>query len=100
MLTLDTLVKNACTIEDILSRRTRLVFLNIDATLIALPKVADIMAEELEWSEQIKQEQIFAAQEYIATYGGRIPDKKRSTLRDATYTDVTDIFSAIDADGN
>ena len=90
----------ACTIEDILSRRTRLAFLNKEAALVALPKVADIMAEELGWSEQIKQEQIFAAQEYIATYGGRIPDKKGSTLRDATYTDVTDIFSAIDADGN
>jgi len=90
----------ACTIEDILSRRTRLAFLNKDAALVALPVVADIMAEELGWNNAVKEEQIYAATEYISTYGGRIPDKKGSQLRDATYRDVVDIFASLDTDGN
>ena len=47
----------ACTIEDILSRRTRLAFLNSEAAMEALPRVADIMAEELGWSKKIKAKQ-------------------------------------------
>lgn len=90
----------ACTIEDILSRRTRLAFLNRDAAVSALPKVADIMAEELGWSKSVKAEQIAYATQYLAAMGGRVPNKIGSDLRDATYRDVTDIFNAIDADGN
>ena len=48
----------ACTIEDILSRRTRLAFLNKNAAISAIPRVADIMAEELGWSEMVKKEQM------------------------------------------
>ena len=51
----------ACTIEDILSRRTRLAFLNSEAAMEALPRVADIMAEELGWSKKIKAKQVEAA---------------------------------------
>lgn len=40
---------------DVLARRTRLSFLNAQAALHALPKVIDIMAEELNWSEKRKQ---------------------------------------------
>ena len=66
----------------------------------ALPKVADIMADELGWSKQVKEQQVAAATTYLEAYGGRVPDKKGSILRDATYRDVNDIFNAIDADGN
>jgi len=64
----------ACTIEDILSRRTRLAFLNRDAALSAIPKVAEIMADELGWSETVKKEQVVAAHEYISSYAGRTID--------------------------
>jgi len=90
----------ACTIEDVLSRRTRLAFLNKDAALVALPKVAKIMKEELGWSDDVMEEQIFAAKEYMATYGGGIPNKMGAQLRNATYHDVIDIFNAIDRDAN
>ena len=90
----------ACTIEDVLSRRTRLAFLNKDAAISALPHVADIMAEELGWSADVKAEQVAAARTYVDCYAGRIPKKKGSTLRAATYEDLRDIFSALDADGN
>ncbi|KAK3683689.1 FAD dependent oxidoreductase-domain-containing protein [Podospora appendiculata] len=42
----------AQTAVDVLARRTRLAFLNAQATLEALPKVIDIMAEELKWDQK------------------------------------------------
>ena len=90
----------ACTIEDVLSRRTRLAFLNKEAALSALPKVADIMAKELGWSCAVKQKQIDLALQYLDSYGGRIPDKQGSLLRRATYQDICDVFKAFDTDGS
>lgn len=58
----------ACTVEDILSRRTRLAFLNKDAALQAVPKVADIMAKELGWTEDVAAKQITAAIKYVESY--------------------------------
>lgn len=42
----------AQTAVDVLARRTRLAFLNAQATLEALPKVIDIMSEELKWDKK------------------------------------------------
>ena len=36
---------------DVLARRTRLAFLNAQAALEALPRIIDLMAEELKWSK-------------------------------------------------
>jgi glycerol-3-phosphate dehydrogenase len=44
----------AQTAVDVLARRTRLAFLNAQAALEATPKVIDIMAEELNWSNKRK----------------------------------------------
>lgn len=90
----------ACTIEDVLSRRTRLAFLNKDAANSAIPRVADLMAEELGWTQDVKAEQIILARKYIESYAGRIPNKAGSTLREATYEEIKDVFKAIDTDGN
>lgn len=60
----------ACTIEDVLSRRTRLAFLNKNAALNAIPKVGDIMQRELGWSSQVKEKQMEASKYYIDSYGG------------------------------
>lgn len=66
----------ACTIEDVLSRRTRLAFLNKDAAGDAIPVVADIMAKELGWSKKVKKQQISAARQYLEAYEGRIAESK------------------------
>lgn len=42
--------EHAQTAVDVLARRTRLAFLNAQAALEALPRVLDIMTEELQWS--------------------------------------------------
>jgi len=90
----------ACTIEDILSRRTRLAFLNRDAAEEVIPRVADIMAEELGWSRKTKAEQIRAAREYLASYGGRIPHEDDLEVRLLTHEDAMDVFRDIDTDGS
>jgi glycerol-3-phosphate dehydrogenase len=41
----------ACTAVDVLAHRTRLAFLNAYAALDALPRVIEIMKEELGWNE-------------------------------------------------
>ena len=63
----------ACTVEDVLSRRTRLAFLNKEAALQCIPRVAEIMAKELKWSKAVKAQQMKAAAVYIGSYGGTVP---------------------------
>lgn len=45
----------ARTAVDMISRRTRLAFLNVQAAEEALPRIVDIMGKELNWSEQKKK---------------------------------------------
>ena len=45
----------ACTAVDVLARRTRLAFLNVQAAHEALPKIVDIMAAELGWDKNRKK---------------------------------------------
>lgn len=64
----------ACTIEDVVSRRTRLAFLNKDAAKEVIPLVADIMARELGWTRKVKNDQIAAAEKYVASYNGQLTE--------------------------
>jgi glycerol-3-phosphate dehydrogenase len=90
----------ACTIEDVLSRRTRLAFLNRDAALEALPAVADIMAKELGWTDKVKQQQIVAAEKYVNSYSGRISENFHYKLKSAKYENVRDVFDVINTSEN
>lgn len=44
----------ACTALDVIARRTRLGFLNVQAADEALPRIVQIMGKELGWSEEKK----------------------------------------------
>ena len=90
----------ACTIEDVLSRRTRLAFLNKDAALEAIPVIADIMAKELGWTAKVKKQQIEAAEKYANSYGGRISDMSEGKLKAGIYKNIQDVFDAIDSNEN
>lgn len=90
----------ACTVEDVLSRRTRLAFLNSAAAKHVIPRVADIMQEELGWSEEVKLNMISEASDYIAAYGGPIADKSEAGMRAVTFRDLRDVFKALDEDGS
>jgi glycerol-3-phosphate dehydrogenase len=54
---------------DVISRRTRLAFLNAQAALEALPRIVDIMAEELKWGSAQKKKEIEQAIEFLGTMG-------------------------------
>ncbi|NWW00066.1 GPDM protein, partial [Machaerirhynchus nigripectus] len=55
----------ARTAVDMISRRTRLAFLNVQAADEALPRIVDIMGKELNWCEQKKKEQLEAAKTFL-----------------------------------
>ncbi|GKY92138.1 hypothetical protein MPSEU_000185200 [Mayamaea pseudoterrestris] len=92
----------ACTIEDVLSRRTRLAFLNQKAALEAVPRVADIMAHELGWTDQVKQKQVAAAEGYIASYGGHLSAALTNSVNitDAVVDSPESLFTALDLNGD
>ncbi|KAM3917564.1 glycerol-3-phosphate dehydrogenase, mitochondrial [Leptodactylus fuscus] len=55
----------ACTAVDVISRRTRLAFLNVQAAEEALPRIVDIMGKELNWKDQRKKEELEAAKQFL-----------------------------------
>ncbi len=59
----------ACTVDDVLSRRTRLAFLDSAAALASVPRVAELLAGELHWSAaQRRREEAAAAARLHATW--------------------------------
>lgn len=55
----------ACTAVDMISRRTRLAFLNVQAAEEALPRIVELMGRELNWSELRKQEELETATRFL-----------------------------------
>ncbi len=51
----------ACSVDDIVSRRTRLAFLDSDAALASVPRVAALLAGELGWTEAEERRQVRTA---------------------------------------
>jgi glycerol-3-phosphate dehydrogenase len=58
----------ARTVEDILARRTRALFLNARAALEMAPAVANLMASELGWNESTRTKQVAAFREVASHY--------------------------------
>ncbi|KAG0048175.1 mitochondrial glycerol-3-phosphate dehydrogenase [Gryganskiella cystojenkinii] len=59
----------ACTAVDVLARRLRLAFLNVHAALDALPRVVEIMSEELHWDQARQEKEVKEAKEFLTTMG-------------------------------
>ncbi|KAL0076011.1 FAD dependent oxidoreductase-domain-containing protein [Phycomyces blakesleeanus] len=59
----------ASTAVDVLARRTRLAFLNAEAAYQSLPRIIEIMAEELKWSDERKKEEYLNTIAFLATMG-------------------------------
>jgi glycerol-3-phosphate dehydrogenase len=59
----------ACTAVDVLARRTRLAFLNAQAAADALPRIVEIMMDELKWSQERAQQEYADALSYLKTMG-------------------------------
>ena len=61
----------ACTIIDVLARRTRLAFLDVQAAEEAIPRIAEIMAKELNWNKsrrKLRYDRFILHQRYSNTY--------------------------------
>lgn len=70
----------AQTAVDVLARRTRLSFLNAQAALEALPKVIDLMTEELGWDSKRKDVEWKDTVRFLASMG--LPKSKLSMTRE------------------
>uniref|UniRef100_A0A668W0K1 Glycerol-3-phosphate dehydrogenase, mitochondrial n=1 Tax=Oreochromis aureus TaxID=47969 RepID=A0A668W0K1_OREAU len=55
----------ACTAIDVIARRTRLGFLNVQAADEALPRIVQIMGKELDWSQEKRTEELEAARKFL-----------------------------------
>jgi glycerol-3-phosphate dehydrogenase len=91
----------ACTAIDMIARRLRLAFLNVQAAQEALPVVCDIMAEELKWSKEEKERQMKMATEYLNTEMGAavsrtLKDKQPANLSVDELKTYTKRFEVID----
>ncbi|XP_030382717.1 glycerol-3-phosphate dehydrogenase, mitochondrial [Scaptodrosophila lebanonensis] len=65
----------AVTLEDMMARRLRVAFLNVQVAEQLLPQIANIMAEELKWSKEYKNKQIREAKKFLVTQMGKVmPD--------------------------
>uniref|UniRef100_A0A1A9V951 glycerol-3-phosphate dehydrogenase n=1 Tax=Glossina austeni TaxID=7395 RepID=A0A1A9V951_GLOAU len=71
----------ACNAVDMIARRLCLSFLNVQATQESLPKICDIMAEELNWSNEEKKEQMKKAKQYLALEKGQASKRNRAKRR-------------------
>jgi glycerol-3-phosphate dehydrogenase len=82
----------ACTVSDMLTLRTRLAYLNKEAALLAAPRVADIMANELHWTVQEKKCQLNAAIKLINTFGGRVVSNIEEDAKTVSAQNHDDTF--------
>jgi len=70
----------AQTAIDLLARRTRLSFLDVQAALRALPKVIDLMGDELKWSKQRRESEWTDSVRFLASMG--LPEAMLAITRD------------------
>lgn len=70
----------AQTATDVLARRTRLSFLNVQAALEALPMVIDLMGEELQWNQNRKDLEWTDTVHFLASMG--LPESKLNVTRE------------------
>jgi hypothetical protein len=86
-------------VDDVLARRTRLLFLNKEASIKAVPVVLDIMAKELNWSSERKMEEAVIAYEFIGHFAGSKPaHSDEEVARIAADADIITALDGIDKD--
>ncbi|XP_037714428.1 glycerol-3-phosphate dehydrogenase, mitochondrial isoform X2 [Drosophila subpulchrella] len=70
----------ACTLEDMVARRLRVAFLNVQVAQEILPQVANIMAKELNWSRDQTKRQIRETQAFLNTQMGQLTNENASQM--------------------
>ncbi|CAI2165753.1 3089_t:CDS:2 [Funneliformis geosporum] len=87
----------ACTLVDVIARRTRLAFLNAQAALESLPYIIEIMSEELGWSPEKQTQEFDKTVEFLFTMGLPHPKEKltinKVQIESAKRSEHEDIYS-------
>lgn len=78
--------------EDFLARRCRLAFLNKDVALRAIPRVVQLMAQELHWNRARQSAEMQRCVEFMRHFGGSKPVLADSSVRLATRADLLEVF--------
>lgn len=78
--------ESACTAADLISRRTRMAFLDVGVALKALPRVIDIMAEELNWTEARKQLEWTQTVHFFKSMG--LPEEKLNVTKEEVLSSI------------
>ncbi|XP_044273736.1 glycerol-3-phosphate dehydrogenase, mitochondrial isoform X1 [Varanus komodoensis] len=95
----------ACTAVDMIARRTRLAFLNVQAADEALPRIIEIMGKKLKWSEQKKKEEMAEAKKFLYYEMGykarseQLTDRSEITLSPADIERYKKRFHMFDKEG-
>jgi len=84
----------AQTAVDILARRTRLAFLNAQASLEALPRVIDIMAQELKWDKKRQEKEWKDTLLFLQSMG--LPEPMLNTTRAQVENGKLDFVNTAD----
>ncbi|ERT00920.1 hypothetical protein HMPREF1624_02154 [Sporothrix schenckii ATCC 58251] len=61
--------ESACTAVDVLARRTRLAFVDVQAAREALPRVISILGDELKWSDAVRAREFEQSVAYLKSMG-------------------------------
>lgn len=90
-----------CTVKDMISLRFRLAYINSEAALMVAPRVADLMADAMGWSQEERDVQLDDAIEHLSNFGGPMPKGDEDiALSVATVHDLHSLFKLLDADDN
>lgn len=68
----------AATVQDFIARRSRLAFLNTEATVQTLPRIIEVMAEEIGWDAQRQEQELKDSVQFLASMG--LPPQRREEL--------------------
>ncbi|XP_065182333.1 glycerol-3-phosphate dehydrogenase, mitochondrial-like [Sycon ciliatum] len=93
----------ALTAIDVIANRLRIAFLNVQAAQEVLPRVVDLMAEELKWNKAQKQAQLESAQTFLMSMGGKARKEIREVPINFSPEEITayeKIFKRVDTDGD
>ena len=73
----------AATAVDVVARRLRLAFLNVNAAEEALPRIIEIMADELKWSKAEQKRQMELAMDFLKYEMGKDANRAvKNTAKD------------------
>eukprot|EP00117_Sycon_ciliatum_P038054 scpid85060/ scgid28348/ Glycerol-3-phosphate dehydrogenase, mitochondrial len=93
----------ALTATDVIANRLRIAFLNVQAAQEALPRIVEIMGEELKWTAVEKQAQRDAAHTFLVSvgYGARSDIRREFPYLSKEETSrYRRIFDSVDTDGD